>query len=147
MAATSKAVATDTTELTISPEALAAMAKAMSEATLAATRRENDHPTPMNAIGIPMAKMPALTYKEVLYCGAPQKVDRLLPDEVRLFNEITAPGFYGPDKTWEVRVDTRTNILDIRIHGIHKREVRAEMPRSLVAILQTIVDEQNAVPA
>jgi hypothetical protein len=83
-----------------------------------------------------------------LYCGAPQDVNRLLPDEVRLFNAITVPGFYGPDKNWEVRIDTRgTSTLDIRIHGIHKREVRAEMPRSLVAILQTIVDEQNAVAA
>jgi hypothetical protein len=140
--AQTKAVTPDSTELTISPEALAAMAKAMSDATLAATRRENDRPEPMNAIGIPLAKMPAMKYAEVLYCGAPQKVERLLPEEVRLFNAITVPGFYGPDKTWEVLIDTRANRLDIRIHGVHKRDVRMDLPRSVVAILQIIADEQ-----
>jgi hypothetical protein len=143
--AQTKNVASDATELTISPEALAALGKAMSEATLTATRRENDRPTPTNALGYPSTDVPALKYKEVFYCGAPQKTDWLTPTEARLYNAITTPGFYGPDKTWEVRLSN--DRLHVLIHGVHKREVRLDLPRSLVAILQTIVDEQNAVAA
>jgi hypothetical protein len=143
--AQTKNVASDATELTISPEALAAMAKAMSEATLAATRRENDSPTPMNAIGYAVTDVPALKYREVLYCGTPQTVQWLKPEEASLYNAITTPGFYGPDKTWEVRI--KNNSLHVIIPGIHKRETRLDLPRSLTEILRTIVDEQNAVAA
>jgi hypothetical protein len=144
--AQTKSVASDATELTISPDALAAMAKAMSEATLSATRRENDRPTPTNALGFPSSDVPALTYKEVFFCGAPQKTDWLTPAEVRLYNAITTPGVYGPDKTWEVRLKNDT--LHVLIHGINRREVRMDTPRSLTEILRTIVDEQNAaIPA
>jgi hypothetical protein len=143
--AQTKAVTTDTTEMTISPEALAAMAKAMSEATLAVTRREVDSPPPVNALGFPTKDVPALKYSEVFYCGAPQTTQWLTPAEVRLFNAITTPGTYGPDKTWEVRL--KDNKLHVLIHGINKREVRLEMPRKLTDVLQTIVDEQNAVAA
>lgn len=140
MAQPKTATVADATELTISPDALAAMAKAMSEATLNSTRRENDRPTPMNAIGYPADSVPALKYAEVYYCGAPQRVEWLKPAEARLFNQITVPGFYGPDKTWEVRIDR--NKLHVLIHGVNKREIRMELPRSLETILQTIVDEQ-----
>lgn len=143
--AQTKAAAPDATELTISPDALAAMAKAMSAATLAATRRENDSPTPTNALGFPATDVPALKYREVLFCGAPQKAEWLTPDEVRLYNAITTPGTYGPDKTWEVRL--KKDSLHVVIPGINKRETRLDLPRSLKEILRTIVDEQNAVAA
>ena len=41
----------------------------------------------------------------------------------------------------------KDGVLDIRIQGVNKREVRLDLPRSLEAILQIIVDEQNAVAA
>lgn len=144
MATTKTAVTTDTTELTISPEALAAMAKAISETTLAATPRENNPPA-VNACGFLRSSVPALRYKEVFYCGAPQTTEWLTPDEAKLYNQITTPGMYGPDKTWEVRI--KDDKLHVLIHGVNKREVRMELPRSLVAILRIIVDEQNAVAA
>ena len=132
---------TEPTELsTITPEALAAMAKAMTEAALTTTRRENDSPPPMNAIGFPAASVPALTYKEVFFCGAPQLTSHLTPAEVKLYNQITVPGLYGPDKTWEVRIANER--LHVLIHGVNKREVRQDLPRSLAEILRTIVDEQ-----
>lgn len=138
--AQTKATATDTTELTISPEALAAMAKALSEATLSATRRENDNPEPMNALGFPVKQVPELTYAKVYFCGAEQRSSHLTPTEAKLFNQISVPGMYGPDKTWEVRI--ANGVLHVIIHGINKREVRQELPRSLAEILRTIVDEQ-----
>ncbi len=145
MAQTKTTAAADANEVTISPEALAAIGRAVSEATLASTRRENDRPTPMNAIGYKADTVPALKYKEVFYCGAPQKAEWLKPEEARLYNAITTPGFYGPDKTWEVRLkDDRLHVL---IHGVNKREVRMDLPRSLEDILKTIVSEQNAVAA
>lgn len=137
---------TDQTELTISADALAAMAKAMSEATLTATRRENPNPIAYNAIGYKLEDMPTLTYKEVLFCGTPQRVEWLKPEEVRLFNQITVAGMYGPDKTWEVRVKDKDS-LHVVIHGVNKRETRLDLPRSLTEILRTIVDEQSAVAA
>jgi hypothetical protein len=135
--AQTNAAARDAAELTIKPEALAAMAKAMSEATLAATRRENNSPTPTNALGFVATDVPALKYKEVFFCGAPQKTDWLTPAEVRLYNAITTPGLYGPDKTWEVRL--KNDILHVLIHGINRREVRLDTPRALTEILGTIV--------
>jgi hypothetical protein len=139
--------ATDTTELTISPDALAAMAKAMSEATQAATRRENPNPPPLTACGFPASAVPALVYKEVYFCGAPQKQEWLTPDEATLFNQIAVPGTYGPDKTWEVRIDKDRSTLHVLIHGVNRRETRLELPRSLKDILRIIVDEQSAVAA
>jgi hypothetical protein len=140
------ATTADATELTISPEALAAMAKAMSEATLTATRRENPNPPAYNAIGFPAKDVPALAYKDVLFCGAPQRPEFLKPEEIRLYNAITVPGTYGPDKTWEVRIKDKES-LHVVIHGVNKRETRLELPRSLEEILRTIVNEQNAVAA
>lgn len=137
---------TDQTELTISPDALAAMAKAMSEATLTATRRENN-PPPVSYAGIPMSEMPSLTYKEVFFCGAPQIREWLLPEEIRLYNQITTPGLYGPDKTWEVRLEKDKSQLHVLIHGVNKRETRLELPRKLTDILRIIVEEQSAVAA
>jgi len=137
--------ASDSQELNISADALAAVAKAVANAAIASTQRENDRPTLMNACGFPRADVPALVHKEVFFCGAPQKEDWLTPDEVTLYNAITVPGTYGPDKTWEVRLkDGRLHVL---IHGINKREVRQELPRSLKAILSIIVEEQSAVAA
>lgn len=136
---------TDQTELTISPEALAAMAKAMSEATLTATRKENT-PPPVSACGIPMSEMPEFVYKEVFFCGAKQLREWLLPDEIKLYNQITTAGMYGPDKTWEVRIKDKDS-LHVVIHGVNKRETRLELPRSLKDILRIIVEEQNAVAA
>jgi hypothetical protein len=137
---------TVSTEMNVTAEQLAAaIATATFEAAQRATKREIDDPTPVNAIGVPRSKMPALKYKEALFCGAPQDVNRATADEVRLFNEITVPGFYGPDKSWEVRI--KDEKLHVVIHGINRREVRMELPRSLKEILQTIVDEQNAVAA
>ncbi len=138
---------TDQTELTISPEALAAMAKAMSDATLTATRRENPNPPPLTACGFPADAVPALIYKDVYFCGAPQKSEWLTPDEAKLYNQITVPGTYGPDKNWEVRIDKDRSTLHVLIHGVNRREVRLDLPRSLKDILRTIVDEQNAAVA
>lgn len=137
---------TDQTELTISPEALAAMAKALSEATDARNLRENARPLETNALGVPSKDLPSLRFKQVFFCGAPQTTQWLLPEEARLFNAITTPGLYGPDKTWEVETKG-DDLLHVKIHGINRRETRLDLPRKLTDILRIIVDEQSAVAA
>jgi hypothetical protein len=137
-------VTTSDPELAITPETLAAIAKAVAGATLAATQREVT-PPPTNAIGYLRADVPAFKYKKVFFCNAEQELDRLTPDEARLFNEIGAPGSYGPDKTWDVRI--ANDQLHVSIRDIKKLSVRMELPRSLKEILQVIVDEQKAVAA
>lgn len=140
--ATTKTASVETTEptLTITPEVLAAIAKATAEGASRATRREIDNPPPAwwNGFGLP--DFPKLTYTKVFFCGADQKPEKATAEEIRLFNQIIVPGFYGPDKTWEVKI--KDNVLDIRIQGIHKKETRLDLPRSLAGILQVIVDEQ-----
>jgi hypothetical protein len=137
--ASTKAVTTDT-ELAITPETLAAIAKAVAGATLAATTREVTPPA-VNSLGFTRSDVPAFKYKHVYFCGAKEDTDRLTPTEVRLYNAITVPGAYGPDKTWDVRI--ANDELHVSIRDIKKITVRMELPRSLKEILQTIVDEQQ----
>ena len=129
----------------ISADVIAAIAKAAAIAGVSSTKREIDNPPPAWWNGFDLPDFPKLVHKEVFYCGAPQKPKAATRGEINLFNQIKTPGFYGPDKTWEVKL--KDGVLDIRIQGVNKREVRLDLPRSLEAILQIIVDEQNAVAA
>lgn len=145
MAKTTMATTDTTRELTIAPEALAAIAKATIEAAQATTPRENQNPPPAwwNGFGLP--DFPKLRHTKVYFCGAEQKPEKATKGEITLFNAITTPGDYGPDKTWPVKL--KDGVLDIRIQGIHRREVRADLPRSLEDILRIIVEQQDAAKA
>jgi hypothetical protein len=136
--------ATDT-ELTMTPESIAAIVQAAVTASAVANKREIDNPPPAwwNGYGLP--DFPKPVYAKVYFCGAEQKPEKATKREMELFNAITVSGDYGPDRTWPVKV--KDGVLDIRIIGINKREVRSELPRSLVEILQIIVDQQNAAAA
>ena len=125
-----------------STQIIAAAVKAAIEATAASGKREIADPPPAwwNGFGLP--DFPASKYSKVYFCGAEQKPSKARKEEVALFNQITKSGDYGPDKTWPVKV--KDDILDIRITGINKKEIRHELPRSLAEILQIIVDQQNA---
>jgi hypothetical protein len=141
----SKATAIDTTSAALTPEALAAIVRATVEAANASARREDLSPPPSAWNGFGSPDFPKYTYDKVFYCGAEQ-VDRTqTADEIRLFNQITKPGLYGPDKTWHVTIER--NVLHVWIEGINKKEVRLDLPRSLVEILKIIVAEQTAVAA
>jgi hypothetical protein len=142
--AQTKAVTTDT-PISITADALAAIAKAVSTSTIAATQRENPNTPATNALGYLRSELPSLTRKDVLFNGSPQNEDFLKPEEIRAYNAITVPGHYGPDKTWEVQI--KGERLHLIIHGLNKKDVRNELPRSLVEILRIIADEQNAVAA
>ena len=141
-----KAEPTTTEIASLSPEALAAFAKATVEATAALNpKREIENPPPAFWNGFGLPDFPKFKYEKVFFCGARQEPKNARREEIQLFNKITRPGLYGPDKTWEVRI--ANNELQVNIQRINKKEVRMELPRSLVDILQIIVDEQNAVAA
>lgn len=146
MAKTATVTEEATPAATISADVIAAIASAAAIAGATSTKREIENPPPSwwNGFGLP--DFPKMAYESVYFCGAKQEDRKLKKSEILGFNAITTPGFYGPDKTWEVKIKDKS-VLDIRIQGINKRDVRMDLPRSLDAILQIIIDEQNAAAA
>jgi hypothetical protein len=136
---------TPDTDVALTTENIAAIVQAAVTASTLASKREIDNPPPAwwNGYGLP--DFPKSKHTKVYFCGAEQKPAKSTKAEIALFNQITTSGDYGPDRTWPVKV--KDGVLDIRITGINKREVRLDLPRSLAEILQIIVDQQNAAAA
>jgi hypothetical protein len=129
--------------VSMTPTELAGViASATAQAVQTAMRPENTSGPPAFWNGFGTKGFPELS-RRVLFCGVPQYERDLSRDEIALFNAITTPGLYGPDKTWRVAISGQgtSGMLQVSVQGVDTIEGRLSVP-SLVEILQTIVREQ-----
>lgn len=141
---------TDTLEVTIGADAIAAIQKATLEAMRVAQAPENKNPPDAfwNGYGLPDFPKQT-TWEKIYFCGAPVEFRQCTKTEAALFNEVRPiAGQYGPEKNIHLSFQTshgKPSALNIWVAGIKSIEGRMGQP-TLAQTLRYIVDEQ-AVPA